>query len=63
MQRRFPSGQAQEEVRALELSKIATCDLVRELEKREGVEVTTAEPYEDVTVTANGPALVLVVTD
>lgn len=47
----------------MDLSKVKTCDLVRELEKREGVEVTVAEPYEDVTVSVNGPAIVLVVTD
>ena len=47
----------------VDLSKVKTSDLVRELEKREGVEVTVAEPYEDVTVSVNGPAIVLVVTD
>jgi len=47
----------------VDLSKVKTCDLVRELEKREGVKVTVAEPHEDVTVSVNGPAIVLVVTD
>ena len=47
----------------MDLSKVKTCDLVRELGKRGGVEVTVAEPYEDVTVSVNGPALVLVVKD
>ena len=47
----------------MDLSQIATCDLVAELSKRDGVEVHTAEPYQDVTVPVNGPAVVLVVTD
>lgn len=51
------------EVKKVDLSKVKTCDLVRELEKREGVAVTVAEPYEDVMVSANGPAIVLVVID
>lgn len=40
-----------------------TCDLVDELRKREGVETHIAEPYQDVTVSVNGPAVVLVVID
>ena len=47
----------------MDLSEVKTCELVRELEKREGVEVTVAEPYVDVTVSVNGPAIVLVVID
>ena len=47
----------------MDLSQIATCDLVRELQTREGVETTMAAPYEDVEVKANGPAIVLVVID
>lgn len=45
------------------MKDIPTCQLVEELRRREGVEVTVAEPYEDVTVTANGPAVILLVTD
>ena len=40
-----------------------TYELVEELKKREGVEAHMAEPYKDLTVTVNGPAVVLVVTD
>lgn len=47
----------------MELKKIPTKELVDELKIREGVEMTIAEPYEDVTVSANGPAIVLVITD
>lgn len=47
----------------MDLSEVATCDLVLELQLREGVECTAAEPYEDLTVSVNGPALVLVVKD
>lgn len=45
------------------LRVIPTCKLVWELEKREGVETHIAGPYQDVTVTQNGPATILVVTD
>jgi len=46
-----------------ELKKYKTCELVEELKKREGVETHVAEPYEDVSVQANGPAIVLVIID
>ena len=46
-----------------ELKKIPTKFLVDELIKREGVETTIAEPYKDIEVKANGPAIVLVVID
>lgn len=45
------------------LTEIKTCDLVRELEKREGVETHNAEPYKDLSVSVNGPAVVLAVID
>ena len=47
----------------MNLTDVKTCDLVRELQRREGVQVKIAEPYEDVTLQVNGPAIVLVVTD
>lgn len=46
-----------------QLATAPTKDLVEELSKREGVEKTIAEPYQDVEVKVNGPAIVLVVTD
>ena len=46
-----------------ELSEFKTCDLVDEIRKCEGVETHIAEPYQDVTVSVNGPAVVLVVID
>ena len=46
-----------------QLSEFKTCELVGELRKREGVETHTVEPYQDVTVSVNGPAVVLVVID
>ena len=46
-----------------QLSEFKTCELVDELRKREGVETHIAEPYQDVTVSINGPAVVLVVID
>ena len=45
------------------IKDIATCDLIAELRNREGVEVQTAEPYQDIAVSVNGPAVVLVVAD
>ena len=46
-----------------QLSEFKTCELADELRKREGVETHIAEPYQDVTVSVNGPAVVLVVID
>lgn len=45
------------------LKEIKTCELVEELKTREGVEVHLAEPYEDLEVKVNGPAIVFVVID
>ncbi len=45
------------------IRKIPTRALVDELKMREAVETHIAEPYNDLTVTANGPAIVLVITD
>lgn len=47
----------------MNLKEVKTCELVNELQKRDGVETHTAEPYQDVTVSVNGPAVVLVVID
>ena len=47
----------------MNLSEVKTCDLVSELRQWEGVETHIAEPYQDVTVSVNGPAVVLVVID
>lgn len=45
------------------LKDISTRQLVEELKEREGVETHQAEPYEDLEVKVNGPAIVLVITD
>lgn len=45
------------------LKEIKTCELVEELKTREGVEAQWAEPYEDLEVKVNGPAIVLTVID
>lgn len=45
------------------LKNVLTKDLVAELLTREGVEGTVAEPYADVSIQVNGPAIVLVVVD
>ena len=46
-----------------ELKSIPTYKLVEELKTREGVETTIAEPYEDITVAVNGPAIILKIID
>ena len=42
---------------------VPTRELVDELMRRECVEVTIAEPYQNVIATANGPAIILTVID
>lgn len=46
-----------------EIRNYKTCELVEELKTREGVETHVAEPYEDVNVQVNGPAIVFVIID
>lgn len=47
----------------MDLHNAETCELVKELEKREGVQIEYAEPYQDKNVSVNGPAYILIVTD
>lgn len=47
----------------MNLENVPTANLITELRKREGVETTIVEPYQDAEVSVSGPALVLVVTD
>lgn len=47
----------------MSIENVPTANLITELRKREGVETTVVELYQDVAVSVNGPALVLVVTD
>lgn len=47
----------------MNLSQIKTCDLVRELQKREGVAMKVAEPGEEIELEVSGPATVLVIID
>lgn len=44
-------------------SNISTRDLVEELKLREAVETHLAEPYKTETISVDGPAVVLVITD
>lgn len=46
-----------------ELKNIPTKQLVEELIGRDGVEKAVIQPYEKTTVEAEGPAIVLVITD
>jgi len=45
------------------LKSVSTKDLVEELKTREGVETAIAEPYADLEIKVNGPAIVLTVID
>lgn len=45
------------------LENVKTVDLVRELEKREGVVMIPVEPYKTEEVSVNGPAIILIVDD
>lgn len=45
------------------IKNVSTKELVNELVKREGVEMKYAEPYKDLDVNVNGPAIVLIVID
>lgn len=47
----------------MNLTNIKTCELVKELESREGVKTEHAEPYEEKKVSVNGPAKILIVID
>lgn len=46
-----------------DLKETSTRELVDELECRLGVERITAQPYQDVEIKVNGPAVILIVTD
>ena len=50
-------------VRDMDLSKVKTSELVAELNTREGVKMIIAEPYQNVEVSVEGPAVILVVMD
>lgn len=45
------------------ITNVPTCDLVAELKRREGVEHVDISPYANATTKAEGPAIVLIVTD
>ncbi len=47
----------------MKLNDVPTKELVDELTKRDGVRMTIAEPYQDVTIEVNGPAIVLEIID
>ena len=53
----------QGKVREMELGLVSTRELVEALSKRQGVEMKIAEPYQDIQIMVNGPAIVLTVVD
>lgn len=59
----FLDGECTVDVKCANLENYPTCQMVEELCRREGVEKTIASPYERATVSVDGPATVLVVTD
>ena len=59
----MPTKKTHEKESRIELTDVKTCNLVEELKKREGVDVHVVENRSDMFVMAEGPAVVLVVTD
>lgn len=51
------------EEQRVELKDYSTKELINELLAREGISGQYAKPYTDKTITVNGPAIILVVTD
>ncbi|MCI9592263.1 MAG: BC1881 family protein [Lachnospiraceae bacterium] len=47
----------------MDLSKVNTCDLVKELKSREGVSAITAEPYKETKISIDGPSVILIIID
>lgn len=47
----------------MKTENIKTCDLVEKLKSREGVEVKYAEPHQEINISVNGPAVILIVID
>lgn len=59
----MPTKKTHEKESKIELTDVKTCNLVEELKKREGVDVHVVENRSDMFVMAEGPAVVLVITD
>ncbi len=59
----MPTKKTHEKESRIELTDVKTCNLVKELKKREGVDVHVVENRSDMFVMAEGPAVVLVITD
>ena len=57
---RTPEGEPME-INPIEV--MATCDLVEELSRREGVKIHRIGPYEDYALSVNGPAVILEIID
>lgn len=47
----------------MDLSGVKTCELVKEIESREGVEKVWAEPYQTKELSVEGPATILIIID
>ena len=47
----------------MDLKKIKTRELVKELKNREGVTIEYAEPHQDKDILVNGPAIILIIID
>ncbi|WP_259391282.1 BC1881 family protein [Paenibacillus sp. 1011MAR3C5] len=45
------------------LAEYSTKELTKELAKREGVQTAMVEPYENVSINLNGPAIVVINVD
>ncbi len=47
----------------MDLSNVKTCELVKELKRREGVLTAYAEPHKVREITVSGPAYILIIID
>ncbi len=56
-------GEGVEKIIRKTIDEYTTYELIEELYRREGVEKHIAEPYKDVNVEVNGPAIILIVID
>ena len=56
-------GNPEEVIEVVDLSTVATCDLVAALEKRQGVQLERVDPYKPYAIDVEGPVIVLIITD
>ncbi|RJE90692.1 BC1881 family protein [Paenibacillus sp. 1011MAR3C5] len=63
MRRRGPYALINDGGERVTLAEYSTKELTKELAKREGVQTAMVEPYENVSINLNGPAIVVINVD